>query len=174
MLTLEFQRFPAEIMETTFRSRFRLRFSNRRNRARSYYYIVYTLCTPRQHPPLTNLITHPLCFFTAFCSDVTSQLFSWERGGAQDVKKIQTLTIIILIKVIQIRTHLVNTSFSSRWIQGIKKPTTCRTLKRVLHLPPQINEVCSFETILDSNNALCLLHCNTELVYDPNNKKCAL
>ena len=37
-------------------------------------------------PPLTNLITHPLCFLTASCSDVTSQLFSWERGGASDVK----------------------------------------------------------------------------------------
>ena len=42
-------------------------------------------------PPLTNLITPPLCVLTEFCSDVTSQLLSWERGGASDVKK-QTLT----------------------------------------------------------------------------------
>ena len=62
-----------------------------------------TLCTPekgqhfpfffrsftsRQHTPapLSNLITHPLCSLTAFYSDVTSQLFSWEMGGASDVK----------------------------------------------------------------------------------------
>ena len=58
-------------------------------------YVWVTLCTPekgqlfpfffrsftaRQHPPITKLITHPLCFLTAFCSDFTSQLFSWERG----------------------------------------------------------------------------------------------
>ena len=38
------------------------------------------------HPPLTNFVNYPLCFLTAFCSDVTSQLFSWERGGASDIK----------------------------------------------------------------------------------------
>ena len=31
-------------------------------------------------------MSHPLCFLTAFSSDATSQLFSWERGGASDVK----------------------------------------------------------------------------------------
>ena len=36
--------------------------------------------------PLTNFITHPLCFLTAFCCDATSQLFSWKGGGALDVK----------------------------------------------------------------------------------------
>ena len=35
-------------------------------------------------PPLTNLITYPLCFLTANSSDVTSQLNSSERGGASD------------------------------------------------------------------------------------------
>ena len=44
---------------------------------------------------LTNLINYPLCFLTAFCPEVTSQLFSWERGGASDVKT-QTLTTQLL------------------------------------------------------------------------------
>ena len=34
--------------------------------------------------PLTNLITYLLCFLTAYSSDVTSQPFSRERGGASD------------------------------------------------------------------------------------------
>ena len=35
-------------------------------------------------PSITNFIIYPLCFVTAFCSDVTSQLFSMEKGGASD------------------------------------------------------------------------------------------
>ena len=31
-------------------------------------------------------VMDPLCFGTASTSDVTSQLFSWERGGAPDKK----------------------------------------------------------------------------------------
>ena len=37
-------------------------------------------------PPLTNFVNYPLCFLTAFCSDVISRLFSKERGGASDSK----------------------------------------------------------------------------------------
>ena len=42
--------------------------------------------TARLHPPLTNFITYPLCFLTAYSFDVASQLFSRERGGASDSK----------------------------------------------------------------------------------------
>ena len=34
--------------------------------------------------PLTNFFTYPLCFLTAYSSDVKSQLFSRESGGASD------------------------------------------------------------------------------------------
>ena len=36
--------------------------------------------------PLFNFVTYPLCFLTAFSSDVMSQLFSRERWGASDPK----------------------------------------------------------------------------------------
>ena len=42
-------------------------------------------------PSLANLITHPLCFLTAFCSDIKSQLFSWEREELR-MQKTQTRT----------------------------------------------------------------------------------
>ena len=35
-------------------------------------------------PPFTNFVNYPLNFLNAFCSDVTSQLFSREGGGASD------------------------------------------------------------------------------------------
>ena len=35
---------------------------------------------------LTNFVTYTLCFLTAFPSDVMSQLFGRERGGASDSK----------------------------------------------------------------------------------------
>ena len=65
-----------------------------------FTYVWVTLCTPekgkifpfplpnfstKQHP-LNNFVSYPLCFLTAFCSDVTSQLFCRERGGASDSK----------------------------------------------------------------------------------------
>ena len=42
-------------------------------------------------PLLTIFVIYPLCSLSAFCSDVTSQLFSREGGGASDPKK-QTYT----------------------------------------------------------------------------------
>ena len=54
--------------------------------SRTLFPLLFSFTHCKVAPPLTNLITHPLCFLTAFCSDVTSQLFSWERGGALDVK----------------------------------------------------------------------------------------
>ena len=42
-----------------------------------------SLYLPSQH---TNFIIYPLCFLTVFCCDITSQLFSRERGGESDKK----------------------------------------------------------------------------------------
>ena len=36
--------------------------------------------------PQCTLNDHPLCFLTAFCSEVTSQLLSRKGGGAPDLK----------------------------------------------------------------------------------------
>ena len=56
--------------------------------------IVVRVCSGSGKQVLRNLLTHNRasvhtinvkdadCFGTAFTSDVTSQLFSWERGGA--------------------------------------------------------------------------------------------
>ena len=43
-------------------------------------------CIPLQGstPPLTNIVTYPHCFDTAFTSNVTPQPNSRERGGASD------------------------------------------------------------------------------------------
>ena len=93
-------------------------------------YVRVTLCTPKKgrhfpsffrffgtrwHPPLTNLITHPLCFLAAFCSDVTSQLFSWKGGGASDVKKPRPLLLHCLKKYRPLKVVREETTLKKIW-----------------------------------------------------------
>ena len=47
----------------------------------------------RQHPPLTNFITYPHCFGTAFISDVTSKPNSRERRRSCGFKKPRPLLL---------------------------------------------------------------------------------
>ena len=48
--------------------------------------LLFLILLQGSTPPLTNSVTSPHCFGTAFTSDVTSQLNSREREGALDSK----------------------------------------------------------------------------------------
>ena len=53
-----------------------------RDRGINLKHIPSIMLRPDKYNVVTLGINYPHCFGTAFNSDVMSQLFSWERGGA--------------------------------------------------------------------------------------------
>ena len=76
---------------------------------------------------VTNGITFPHCFGTASTSDVTSQLLSWERGGAPDMKNPDPYYLGLVISICVLHFYLLKaTKYQYQHLNSVKKVFGCQ------------------------------------------------